>query len=92
MRVGSLVELVDDNFSSKDNNFWASYGCVAPIKGIVYTARSLYDDKLRLEEIINPTFGNYEPGYFVSRFRELQPPIANIEQHIKENSLEPELI
>jgi len=83
MRVGSLVELVNDNWDSYD----FQYGEARPIKGEVYTIRTLESTRLgkavRLEEIVNRKhvyvhFGKpvkEEIAFSALRFRELQEPI-----------------
>ena len=97
MKVGSLVECVDNDFDDIEDV------CIVPKKGSIYHIREIYSDSdgdfVTLEEIVNPPikyldgyirFG--EPQFDIDAFRELLPPIANVEQHIKENTLEPELI
>jgi len=79
MKVGSLVELVDDNWLEKHPN--VKY----PVKGKIYTVRDFeiddYDEpSLYLVEIINPVmkwddFEDSELSFYVHRFRELQPPM-----------------
>jgi hypothetical protein len=96
MKVGSLVELVDDKWEDPFD------GTITPVKNRIYTVRGLEGiDAIYLEEIINKieplldesnNIINGEVAFFIHRFRELQPPIANIEEHINENTLTPELI
>ena len=94
MKIGSLVELVDDNFNSFYNTISIMNGAKKPVKNVAYTVRDIFTIKadclIRLEEIVNPLdkFIGMEGGYFIKRFRELQPPITNIEEHINLNSLE----
>jgi hypothetical protein len=91
IKVGSIVELVNDNWGAKYDD-----GVVYPIKGKQYTVRSIEKSKhgtcILLEEIVNnrQVFyeGYLEPAFFITRFRELLPPIENIEEHINQNSLE----
>jgi len=79
MKIGSLVELIDDNgFSSRGKRE------KLPVKGKIYTVRWVGkclegNDSLRLEEIVNQ-ITEYRSGYTecsfkVYRFRELQPPM-----------------
>lgn len=79
MKVGSLVELVDDTWS------YSNGAKIYPVKGKIYTVRELFmgssgNPGLRLEEIINPLvgyhFGIKEPGFRCYRFRELMPPTS----------------
>jgi hypothetical protein len=98
MKVGSLVELVNDKWGKKED----FPGIVNyPKKGVIYTIRDIISNKrgtyCHLEEIVNPIIqtlleGTGETWFSCKRFRELQPPIANIEEHINENTLTPELI
>lgn len=62
-------------------------------KDTVLTVRLITDRKILFEEIVNPLNPNSgnEFAYKTEWFAELQPPISNIEEHIKENTLEPEL-
>jgi len=96
MKVGSLVELIDDNWSTG-----AGIAKYRPVKNKVYTVRAIeeFGDEgmgILLEEIINPLFpyadGVDEPHFKPSRFRELLPPIENIEENINEDSLELEIL
>jgi hypothetical protein len=88
MKVGSLVELVDDNWIEL-----AEDGEIYPIIKIPYTIRNMQFDSsgcgITLEEIINEPFhyaeGFGECNFDINRFRELMPPIENIEEYIKEN-------
>lgn len=87
MKIGSLVELVNDNWNNNTNA--ENY----PVKGKIYTVREIgvrHEDRVRyllLEEVINPLcplFGA-EPGWKPSRFRELLPPMEiSIEQILEE--------
>jgi len=89
MRVGSLVELVNDNWT------YTTSAIYYPIKNKVYTVRDFTREcGIYLEEIVNPIcpFLNSEPGWKTYRFRELLSPISNIEEHIQENTLEPQLV
>lgn len=85
MKVGSLVELVED-FKNPPKHM-----ITRPIKNVIYTVREFDEDDpnyLRLEEIINPKF-YYSEGYSeccfpVAYFRELQPPM-DISELIEES-------
>ncbi len=76
MKIGSLVELINDKWHTRP---WL--GEVYPIKGVIYTIREIRHVGgvgVLLEEIINPTFpppDDYEVGFKIERFRELQPPM-----------------
>lgn len=62
-----------------------------PIKGAVYTVREIAPSSggLFLEELVGYVDNCLgEIPFRRSRFRELLPPIANIEEQIKENTLE----
>lgn len=92
MKVGSLVELVDDNW------VYTNGAEIYPSKGKVYTVRDLLpklqgqrsQDAVLLEEIVSPLvmYSNgikAEPCFNVSRFRELMPPMKiSIEQFKQE--------
>lgn len=89
MRAGSLVECVDDT-GEKDKR------CLYPVKNVIYTIREIRKSPdvglaITLNEIVNDmrTCFGLEVGFRASRFRELLPPIANIEEHINENTLQP---
>ena len=88
MQVGSLVELIDDNWNYSDR--------IVPVKEVIYTVRELPEDRIGilLEEIINKKeycrfpsgkAGYGEPGFIIKRFRELQPPMKiSIDELIQE--------
>jgi len=89
MRVGSLVELIDDNWNSQRKELLTQFGVRYPVKGKVYTIRELTPTGgLLLEEVVNPPMhftnvGVVEPGWKTFRFRELLPPISiDIEQFL----------
>lgn len=78
MSIGSLVELIDDNWGKRGH-----VGEIFPVKGPIYTVRDIEDTDtgpaIRLEEIINKEY-LYQDGYgetcfLMKRFRELLPPI-----------------
>ena len=89
MKVGSLVELVNDNWKYPHEE-----GITYPVKRTIYTVREIdFSDiviAIMLEEIINPKrpylingkFDLGEKGFIIERFRELQPPldVSNIVQ------------
>lgn len=97
MKVGSLVELIIEKWPFRDYKHLMTY----PVKNKTYTIRGFITQGsqcgLYLEEIDNSnvsdlTDQNLEPAFHPGKFRELQPPIANIEEHINENTLTPELV
>lgn len=101
MKVGSLVECVNTDFGiqRKHNE---PQGMKFPVKKIVYTVRHIFTTRdgrtgLTVYEIDNSflskrTPSGLEPAFRADNFRELQPPIANIEEHINSNTLEKELV
>lgn len=94
MKVGSLVECLKHNSSCSDS--LKGKGARFPHTETVYTVREIRDGsstRILLEEIDNSHLAMFtpskrEPGFNILFFRELQPPIANIEEHINENTLE----
>lgn len=77
MKVGSLVELVKDDWDF--NNGYPDE--VYPVKNKIYTIRTIDKFGVRLEEVINPIHHYCDMGYAecafkISRFRELQPPMS----------------
>jgi hypothetical protein len=78
MRVGSLVELINDN--------WVKIvaGESLPVKGKIYTVREIEGNGIRLEEIVNPimmySFGMRECRFNAAMFREVLPPIDLVEE------------
>jgi hypothetical protein len=96
MKVGSIVHLVDDRweyFKSK-----SSMGIIYPVKNKDYTVREILKgrgalsgiDCIRLEEIVNKTIlyldsGVLEQAFQMYRFKELLPPISDIEETINAN-------
>jgi hypothetical protein len=93
MRVGSLVELINDDWSNvSPGNLTLTP--VLPVKNKVYTIRHIFDIDgclgVYLEEIvsgINP-FINVEQGFIMDRFRELMPPMSIALESILENELQ----
>jgi hypothetical protein len=87
MKIGSLVELVDDT----NWKYFHEYNNIYPVKGVTYTVRSVEafpnGAGILLEEIVNPPrlyiLGMAELHFTAKRFRELLPPIdivAKIEE------------
>lgn len=80
MRVGSLVELVNDNWVDPP-----SCGEIYPVKGVIYTIREIKDNGfIRLEEIVNRTellladngrLEITEIAFYEKKFREIMPPM-----------------
>lgn len=92
MKIGSLVELINDKWGANYDD-----GVTYPVKRKTYTVREIDSDDrgepcITLEEIINSKRvfyrGLLEPAFYMKRFRELMPPIENIEEFINENTLE----
>lgn len=94
MKVGSLVELVKDDWDIYHHNPVCDNKTSFPVKGKPYTVRDIFTkggySAIVLEEISNPVCkgSGLEEAFMIHRFRELQPPIANIEEHINQNTLE----
>lgn len=92
MKVGSLVELVYDNWYLLEK--LSKLGVVYPVKGKIYTIREIVFSQegcgVLLEEIINPKIHNtrngmVEHGFRIERFRELLPPMQiSIEEILEE--------
>lgn len=80
MKIGSLVECINDNFDPKLHTI--SLHPVLPTKGKLYTIRHIFKGypsgiACYLEEIksnTNPYF-NIEQGFAINRFKEVQPPM-----------------
>jgi hypothetical protein len=90
MQIGSLVECIEDLQK------YATKGETTPIKGNIYTVREIFEcDEyvaIRLEEIINTpqlyNCGFMECGFWIGKFRELQPPMdIEIDKLIEETIL-----
>lgn len=102
MKIGSLVECIQEP-NIRDTHC-PLFGEKFPIKGSIYTVRCIetlhWKGKtatgITLYELKNPTiiFGNGigERFFRIELFREVLPPIANIEEHIKEQTLEIEFV
>lgn len=82
MKVGSLVECINDDLSKNDprvHQFITAY----VVKGEIYTVREIQINPvdsvpgLLLEEIVNHvnTYYNLEQAWCIKRFREIQPPM-----------------
>lgn len=100
MKIGSLIECTNTDFGiQRIHN--EPQGMIFPVKNKVYTVRHIFHLRngksgLTVFEIDNSRFSNrtpskLEPAFNARNFRELQPPIANIEKQINENTLEPVL-
>jgi len=87
MKIGSLVELIDDT----NWKYILEANDIYPVKGVVYTVRSVEafpnGAGILLEEIVNPIRlfkqGEVEVHFAAKRFRELLPPmdiVAKIEE------------
>lgn len=94
MKVGSIVECVKPSIRELAG-FEIISNIKMPIVGHIYTVRETLIREgysaILLEEIINPKLW-YKPGYVEicfqsSRFRELLPPIENIEEYINKNTI-----
>lgn len=81
MKIGSLVECI--------NNVGLRI-CAIPQKNTIYCVRGFNKaGGIWLEEIENPLchINGDEWGYLPNRFREVMPPVSNIEELINENIL-----
>ncbi len=94
MKIGSIVELVNDNWSKVPfPGLWN-----LPVRGKLYTVRALINHRkgpgIHLEEIVNrkvlvvPSYEWREPCFDIRKFRELLPPEA-LSEEIKEALEEP---
>lgn len=87
MKIGSLVELVNDTWDEQSYQEM-DWGMKYPVKNKIYTVRDIFDGKgIVLAEIDNLWCAKYtpskrEPAFNIPRFRELLPPI-DIESEIK---------
>lgn len=93
MKVGSLVECINDNWVRYEDDKHISF----PAKGSIYTVRDITvwgkcGVGIRLEEIINPpdlyVEGVGECTFDIKKFRELQSPI-DISELIEELNIHP---
>lgn len=101
MKTGSIIECVSEDFGIQRTQN-SKMGMIFPKKGTIYTIRHIFHLRdgrsgLTVNEIDNSRLARYtpsklEPAFTAKNFRELLPPITNIEEHINENTLEPELI
>jgi PhoPQ-activated pathogenicity-related protein len=85
MKIGSIVQLEDDNWNTQLKKDSEEYGTVYPIKKKDYTIREIVSENgvtgITLEEIVNPKVewksGFHELRFAIQRFRELMPPMKN---------------
>lgn len=83
MKVGSIVECVNDSIDSTYAVAVKQSGQIFPVKGKIYTVRGFQSTQLSniyLEEIVNSPLKHLggiiiEVGFRSDRFRELLPPI-----------------
>lgn len=98
MKIGSLVECIKISIGRS-----SEFSVNMPKKGNIYTVRHIKKFNssyskcgILLEEIVNKPIkfatGSEEPYFPIEFFREVQPPIENIEEKIKEETLEIELV
>lgn len=93
MKIGSLVMLKYFPILAVP-----SIGEVFPKHKVVYTVRDIFNNSgnpaIVLEEIINPIApcDGMEYSWLAECFNELIPPIENVEEKIKEETLEIELV
>lgn len=101
MKIGSLVECIKEVLPKGGNELQTNER--KPIKGKIYTIREIkiFPNKqigITVEEIINPfiyfidSLKYTERKFNINNFREILPPIENIEEKIKEETLEIELV
>lgn len=89
MKVGSLVKLIREVGEKEFDEE------ILPRIGPIYTVREIIGKRwkyIKLEEIVNPIF-NYdgdigEAEFAMWAFKEILPPIENIEEHVNKNTLE----
>ena len=93
MKVGSIVQLVDDNWKQPQHSKAIALGITFPVKNKDYTIRTIDGRSggfwLTLEEIINEErqFNDFygEPTFSIKKFKELLPPIdINLEEILEE--------
>lgn len=92
MQVGSLCEYIGANLNDADYKM-ISMGFIVPNLNTPYTVRDVFEYRgnmcIRLEEIKQPiSSAGFEEAYKMKCFRELQPPIPNVEQWVNDNTLE----
>lgn len=90
MKVGSIVECVDDIWTSdRDIRLIPN----RPVRGKFYTVREIYPSStglpgIRLEEIVNPPMmiksGFIEPTFRIERFREVEGLDEAVEELLEE--------
>lgn len=93
MQVGSIVQLINDNWDSELRKMAEEYNTIFPVKNKDYTIRSIVTEQgltgISLEEIINPKVewksGYHELRFQIARFKELLPPMKlEIEELLEE--------
>jgi len=91
MKVGSLIECINGNFSPENYKFVPN----RPVKGEHYIVREIRDRGsnvgILLEEITNPPLKNkigvpFEPTFKAERFREIEGLDEAIEMLLEENA------
>ena len=103
MKVGSLVECIDNKAFPN----WISLKTIYTVRDIYNKGDyvesippNVYDLNypfIRVEEVVAQNVKMKHAllidfPFPMNKFRELQPPIANIEEHINVNTLTPELV
>lgn len=93
MRVGSIVRLINDNWSREDIDRIKLLNSIAPVRNKDYTIRDIVHGNkgigVTLEEIKNPIISEQGEAMFnIDRFRELLPPM-DIEELMEEILFEP---
>ncbi len=87
MKIGSLVECVDDVFDVSTLDFLVKFPKRKKIYIIRHLSVSTPIPGVLLEEIVNPprktVFGMEEPKFKINRFREIELPL-NFEKEVDE--------
>jgi hypothetical protein len=92
MQPGSIVELQDDNWDANRFMYLVKQGFTYPTKGRLYTVREHNNQGtgIRLDEIRNPKIefgaGIMENSFNMKRFREVFPPVDNVEEWSNQNT------
>jgi hypothetical protein len=94
MKVGSVVECINDVFNEKQKNTIPSL----PKRGVFYMVRSVEEHAskkvgIRLEEVVNPALVKIEntfiePTFDIERFREIEELDLMIEELLEESLCE----
>jgi hypothetical protein len=102
MQPGSIVILVDDNWNAEKFMQNVKRGCTYPVVERPYMVRITREDTnglaILLEEIKNPlidykgTGELSELGFYAKRFKEIFPPINDVERWINQNSVTKQLV